>query len=349
MPTPGIQDMVSVWTDGSALDNGLESCIAGSAWTTEYYIEDSCRLVGLPVTNNIAEVAAVIMALKSWRNHDIHIYTDSTFVLHLMDGGLLAMERDSWPGLPWLYAIAPAISYAALFQHLLFLLRAHGALLEFSKVKAHDKCAGNNCADRLANSGRISGRVLDLSQLYTPPNWVNASPTLNNAALSDITAHVIRHTIHPPIFSTKAGLNILHWKATIQRRYGLVVEPVRYIPRLWTLSILAQLKETIWKHIFGSLPLGHRCHAISDLGRFCRCGTELSLDHMWASCPEYDLGPLLDATNTHLSALTPGIYVKHTDLDGSLYQWFTLLSLTRLDCALAPTKHHLALKEAIPL
>ena len=289
------------------------------------------------------------MALKSWHNHDIHVHTDSTFVLHLMDGGLLAMERDGWPNLPWLHAIAPTISYATLFQHLLFLLRAHGAHLEFSKVKAHDDCDGNNRADRLANTGRTDGRVLDLSKLYTPPNWVNTSPVLNNAALSSLTALVIRHTIHPPIFSTKAGLQIVHWKATIRRRYGLVVEPVCYIPKLWTLHILAQLKETIWKHIFGALPLGHRCHAISDLGRFCRCGAEMSLDHIWASCPEYDLSPLLDATNIHLSALTPGIYIKHTDLDGSLYQWFALLSLSRLDRALIPNKHHVALKEALPL
>ena len=167
-----------------------------------------------------------------------------------------------------------------------------------------------------------------MDKLRTPPNWVNTSPVLNNAPLSSLTAHVIRYTSSPPIFSTKAGPAVLQWRLNILRRYGINIEPVRYIPKLWTLSIKAQLKETIWKHIFGSLPLGRHCHSISDLGQTCRCGSTMSLDHIWASCRMYDLAPLLDVTNARLSSLTPGIYIKHTDLDGSRFQWTSLLSLT---------------------
>ena len=74
----------------------------------------------------------------------------------------------------------------------------------------------------------------------------------------------------------------------------------------------------------------------------------MSLDHIWASCPEYNLQPLLDACNTHLASLTPGLFVKHTDLEGYLYQWTSLLSLARLDKALLPTKHQQSLKESLP-
>ena len=74
----------------------------------------------------------------------------------------------------------------------------------------------------------------------------------------------------------------------------------------------------------------------------------MSLDHIWASCPEYNLDPLLDATNARISTLTPGVYVKHTTLDGSLHKWTTLLSLSRLDHALVPAKYHSMLKEALP-
>ena len=142
------------------------------------------------------------------------------------------MERDGWPGLPWLHAVAPVISYAPLFQHLLFLLRAHGSLLEVFKVKAHDECAQNNRADRLANEGRLSNRLYDLGQLTTPPGWVNTSPVLNNATIKELSALVIRHTISPPIFSTKAGLPVLQWRMHLLRKYDISIEPIRYIPLL---------------------------------------------------------------------------------------------------------------------
>ena len=74
----------------------------------------------------------------------------------------------------------------------------------------------------------------------------------------------------------------------------------------------------------------------------------MSLDHIWASCQAYDLKPLLDATNSHLSSLTPGIYIKHTDLDGSCHQWTSLLSLAWLDRALVPPQHQEVLKKALP-
>src|ERR1700679_676620 len=112
-PPPGILSGVSIWTDGSATDNGLETCVASSAWTTDLFIEDCMCLRGLPITNNIAEVSAIIIDICTWCGHNTHIYTDSTFVLSLMDGSLLAMECDSWPGLPWLHAMTPVVSYAS--------------------------------------------------------------------------------------------------------------------------------------------------------------------------------------------------------------------------------------------
>ena len=191
LPPPGLPGVISIWTDGSAHDNGLETCTAGAAWTTEFYIDGYYKLTGYPLSNNVAEVAAVILALSSWRGYDVHIFTDSTFVLGLINGGLLAMERDGWPDLPWLHAITPLRSYSTIFQHLLYLLHAHNGLLDFSKVKAHDDCNGNNRADRLANTGRISGYTFDLSLLHTPSNWVNTSLVLNNSSIAALSISAV--------------------------------------------------------------------------------------------------------------------------------------------------------------
>ena len=91
-PVPGVAVAIEVWTDGSAVDNGLEICSAGAAWSTASHISACASLQGLPLSNNVAEVAAVIMALMSWPSGPLHIRTDSSFVLRLVCGGLLALE-----------------------------------------------------------------------------------------------------------------------------------------------------------------------------------------------------------------------------------------------------------------
>ena len=56
-------DTINLWTNGSALDNGLKTCTAGSSWVSDLYIHASVSLSGVPLSNNVAEVAAIILAL----------------------------------------------------------------------------------------------------------------------------------------------------------------------------------------------------------------------------------------------------------------------------------------------
>ncbi len=87
---------VKLWTDGSAFNNGLDSCIAGAAWASSHGSTGSARLLDVPLSNNIAEVVAVVLALLSWRHSDVLIHTDSCYVMNMVNGQLLAMERDGW-------------------------------------------------------------------------------------------------------------------------------------------------------------------------------------------------------------------------------------------------------------
>ena len=91
---------IHIWTDGSAKDNSTDVCTARSAWVSDLQFEDKVSLTGLVLSNNVAEVAAVVLCLLAWRDAHIVIHTDSTFVLGLLKGGLLAMERDGWGDAP---------------------------------------------------------------------------------------------------------------------------------------------------------------------------------------------------------------------------------------------------------
>ena len=87
---------IHIWTDRLALDNSMDTCSAGSMWTSDLLFDDKVRLTGAILSNNVAEVAAVVLGLMAWRDAHVVIHTDSTFVLGLLKGGLLAMERDGW-------------------------------------------------------------------------------------------------------------------------------------------------------------------------------------------------------------------------------------------------------------
>ena len=167
--------VVTVWTDGSAVDNGLESCVAGAGWYSDSGIFAYARVVGPMVSNNVAEVSAVIMALQAWQSLHLHIYTDSTFVLGLIRGGLLAMERDGWPDLP-LFKFATPGSLRTLFQNLLGLLRRHNSLLKFSWVKGHSGVYGNERADRAAALGVMHSHfTFSVTRSLLEPGWVDSA------------------------------------------------------------------------------------------------------------------------------------------------------------------------------
>jgi len=145
---------IHVWTDGSALSNGLDDCTTGSAWMSDLLFDNKVRLTGAALSNNVTEVAAIVLCLMAWRDTHIVIHTDSMFVLGLLKGGLLAMERDGWGEAPRHLSQGPNTH---LLQYMLYLLRDRTGRLSFVKAKAHGDDVRNNIADRLANEGCVSG------------------------------------------------------------------------------------------------------------------------------------------------------------------------------------------------
>lgn len=118
---PRLPDTFHVWTDGSALNNGKETCSAGAGWASDLGFTDCVSLSGVSLSNNVAEVSALVLALTAWRPYHLVVHTDSSYVLGLVKGGLLALERDGWVDISRNLRSPPV----ELFRHLLFCLRAH--------------------------------------------------------------------------------------------------------------------------------------------------------------------------------------------------------------------------------
>jgi len=186
---------IHVWTDGSALDNGMDMCSAGSAWTLDLQFDDKVRLTRAVLSNNVAEVAAVVLCLMAWRDTHLIIHTDSTYVMGLLKGGLLAMERGGWGEAPRHMSRGPP---TPLLHYLLYLLRDRSGRISVVKAKAHGADLYNNLADELANEGCKAGRIFDIGALKVPAGWVDVAPVLCHQPLDYLTRLVVQHEVQAP-------------------------------------------------------------------------------------------------------------------------------------------------------
>jgi ribonuclease HI len=162
----------------------------------------SRRLIGLPLNNNVAEIAAVITAISTYRNYTLVVHTNSALTIKLCQGGLLDLETKGWPSTPCTNSLDPTISYKPLLMHLLLALRTHGRVT-LKKVKAHSGNSNNEAADELANQGRLAGKPLDLSKLTHLAGWIDPAPQLKGRSLKQITETLVERTCCPPSITNK--------------------------------------------------------------------------------------------------------------------------------------------------
>ena len=274
-----------------------------------------------------------MLCLMAWRDAHLVIHTDSTFVLGLLKGGLLAMERDGWGDAPRHFSRGPP---APLLQTLLYLLWDRTGRLRFEKAKAHGDDVMNNLADRLANEGRTKGRVLDIGSLVVLGGWVDAAPVLCHQPLEYLTKMVVRTRVGAPAKTLKFEAFSDRWMVTLGHMFGVVLDPGNYIREVWCLTIPEGMKEVLWKEMNGALVLGHRYygrgHERSDMGRICPCGLEMTLGHILLGCDVYKLQPLMTVLLAALGTLHPSSSFKTLSPDSwGTSPWYPLLALRSLE------------------
>ena len=344
-------DWQHIWTDGSALNNGHPHCTAGAAWLSPCGASAIFHLVGSRLSNNIAELCATIKAVQAWPDQALHIHTDSSFVIGLVCGGLLAMERDGWHGFPisssstgndlgfsipalgvyMAYTETTFASHKPLFQALLYSVRAHSGKLRFSWTRAHADDDMNNRVDLLAKQGLLpTSPALHITDISAPPCWVDSGPVLNCQSLAFLTDMVVASS--PPLFlSPKFASFSSFWTSYMSRFFSAHFDPIEHVPLIWSINVPVGLRELLYKRIFSALPIGDTWHRSLTLGQTCKCCSTLSLEHVWASCPSYDLRPLFSVLYDHFQSLHPGPAPSAQPWLWPSPIWFPLLSLRSLD------------------
>ena len=380
---PVCADPVRIWTDGSAFDNGIDSCVCGAAWVSSHGASGHARVIDSPSSNNIAETVAITMALLSWRHSDLLIHTDSKYVLGLVNGGLLSMERDGWPdesfslcpprppSAPSRDLCDPFVSSTLLHRYLLYLLRSHDGYVQFKWVKAHAGDALNSQADSLAKEAALSSRhFFSVASISIPPNWVDAGPVLNHQSLAFLTDSIVLATVPRPLLDDKSSDTRSRWCDWASGFSSCWLDAAHHLPNIWKINIPTQLRELLWKEINSSLPLGHSWASKVRLGDACpcngspvnyihvwvhprceytngqraircRCGSSLSLSHIWKGCRSYDMSPFRDLLENKLRSL---VYLSAPTTTPDKWMggdmWFPLIALRSLElCSDLDMKH----------
>jgi ribonuclease HI len=235
-----------------------------TAWVSPCGRSDSCHLIGPSLSNNVAELCAVLLALQAWPSVSLHIHTDSRYVLVLARSGLLAMEQDGWPGLPLFsdpqHLVPSPVSCLPLFQSVLYLIHAHSNSLQFSWTCAHAADTMNNTVDTLAKATLAPMTApLDILHPPLPDHWVDSGPVLNNQPLAFLTESIVS-CLPPPIFSPKFHRFLISWSSWISSTFDVILDPAAHLPNIWKIRIPVGLRKLLWKHTASSLPLGQSWH-----------------------------------------------------------------------------------------
>ena len=254
------------------------------------------------------------------------------------------------------------VSSSTVQRYLLYLLRSHDGYIQFKWVKAHNGDVQNSLADELAKEATLSGsHEFSLACLTIPSGWVDTGLVLNHQSLSFLTSSIVESSIVCPLLDVKSLSFRSRWSEWASEFSPDWLDVYHHIPNLWKINIPHQLRELLWKYIHDSLPLGQswatrhklgsrcpcnnsiinyphvwikpRCDYTTGLRAIkCRCGSTLTLPHIWNGCSAYDMAPFRSLLHSKITSLVY-LYAPTTDPDRWLSgdMWSPLIALRSLE------------------
>lgn len=140
------EEEITVYTDGSCINNGNENAACGSGiwFGTDDPRNTSLRIPGKIQSNQVGELAAILHTLRITPPFaQINFISDSKYVIDA-----LTLHHKKWEQRGWI-----GIANKDIFKPTLALLRQRGAVTTFQWVKGHNGNLGNEGADALAGIG----------------------------------------------------------------------------------------------------------------------------------------------------------------------------------------------------
>jgi ribonuclease HI len=151
-------DTVTVWTDGSCLNNGTTNAMSGIG---VYYEKNDSRNYSSALkidkhTNNRAELGAIIYAIcMDFGENHLYVCTDSMYSIKCITEYSIKWKRNGW-----ITSKGTPVESSIMIKHILQLVSDRSSAnlkTEFVHVKGHSTDTGNNAADLLARTGALNG------------------------------------------------------------------------------------------------------------------------------------------------------------------------------------------------
>lgn len=143
---------IDIYTDGACSTNGTwDSAHAFIAYEDDIWIRSEGSFIG-KATNNIAELAAVLEALKfaaSWIQNSediVNIYSDSAYIVNCINDGWY----KKWEANGWITSQKTSVANQDLWKPIITLYKTMMIKPTFVKVKGHSTDKANIEVDRIA-------------------------------------------------------------------------------------------------------------------------------------------------------------------------------------------------------
>ncbi|KAG8921831.1 hypothetical protein FRC00_008182 [Tulasnella sp. 408] len=267
---------IVLWTDGSATDFGKKTQKVGfGIWSEDETYRTSSKLTSEPVTNNRAELIAVVMALMMVPP-DAHvvIHTDSQYVITGITSTKTTWEDQGWLG----------VQNADAWQKALYLIRKRTAKTSIQKVAAHTGVRGNEEADALAKAG-AEGEVELAPYLDVPNGWQLMGARIQKLSYSSAYEWIRRKETKPK--ETRSPQNVERVLEELLDSHDLRLTEAKLWRSLREPYIRREISDFLWLMIHGRSQCGTMFSkwglGWDDL-QFCECGAVELMEHILKDC-----------------------------------------------------------------
>ena len=271
------EESITVYTDGSCMDNGKENAKAGAGiWFAEGDSRNKAiRIPGPNQTNQVGEIAAVIAALESTPTFaPITIVSDSMYVI---DG--LTKYLNEWEDRGWI-----EIRNKEWFKRAAYLLRKRSAPTTFQWVKGHSGDKGNEECDRLAKEGADKRRE-DQFDLEIPDHF-----DVQGAKLSTLTQAIAYRGIRErakKLERNTTQLNLEKIRGDLKDYTGEHVTDEGIWRSIRTKPIRLRVQQFFFKTIHGTQKIGRFWLNIEGYNHRAACNTcedDETMNHILTEC-----------------------------------------------------------------
>ena len=272
---PEAEEEIILYTDGSSTKNGAENSIGGAGiWHEEDSLFNrSIRIPGKGVTNNEAELTAIMEAVKMNCTAKMTIRSDSKMVL---DG--IIKNHKNWEDNDWL-----DIENRKKWEELLYRLRQRRGPTVFRWVKGHDKEEGNEMADKLAEEGTRKVQE-DVITYFKDKKF-----TVRGARLSEMTQKKAYRLIVRKKKRTKnerRDVNLINTKDEIERLSGYRPSTKQLWKGMRNEDIRSKVNDLLWTMMHERIRCGKYFQNIPgwEEKQYCQCGEVETIDHILLEC-----------------------------------------------------------------